>query len=220
VVPILAVGRLGSGITHDFANQSDLARDLLLGAARRSIRIVQQDLAFMMGRLDPLYPESTLERMADFLLTDKGDLHIVLSDPKAVGNSGSSYGNGVSLEVIAHKIRQVARARSGLSDAALDSLLCRRLFLAPFRFGPDAMWPGGKPIGNHAKFWMVDDRVFYIGSDNFYPVDLQEFGYIVDHRAAAADVLRAYWTPLWSWSRRAAITGADAPRCIFATGGG
>ena len=37
-VPILAVGRLGAGITKDFANQSELARDLMLGAARHEIR--------------------------------------------------------------------------------------------------------------------------------------------------------------------------------------
>ena len=219
-VPILAVGRLASGVTPDFANQSDLARDLLLGAARRSIRIVQQDLAFTLGRVDPLYPESTLERLADFLLADQGDLHIVLSDPKAVGNSGSSYGNGVGLDTVARKLRQVVRKRSAMPDAALDALLCRRLQLAPLRFGPDATWPGDRPIGNHSKFWMVDDRIFYIGSDNLYPVDLQEFGYIVDQPAAAAEILRAFWTPLWTWSRRAAISGADAPRCVFAAGGG
>ncbi|HJQ55546.1 MAG TPA: hypothetical protein VJ890_01480, partial [Vineibacter sp.] len=215
-----SVARLGSGITTDFANQGDLARDLLLGAARRSIRIVQQDLAFTLGRLDPLYPESTLERLADFLLADQGDLYIVLSDPGAIGNSGSSYGNGVSLETVARKFRQVARERSSLSDPALSALLCRRLHLASFRFSADATWPKKKPIGNHAKFWMVDDHVFYIGSDNFYPVDLQEFGYVVDQRAAAAEVLRDYWTPLWRWSREAAISGADAPKCVLAMEGG
>ena len=41
----------------------------------------------------------------------------------------------------------------------------------------------------------VDDRVFYVGSDNVYPVNLQEFGYIVDDRKAAAELLEAYWNP-------------------------
>ena len=50
--PVLAVGRLGAGITKDFANQSELARDLMLGAARHEIRIVQQDLGFKLGRAD------------------------------------------------------------------------------------------------------------------------------------------------------------------------
>src|SRR5208282_4213527 len=47
-VPVLAIGRLASGITADFANQSELARDLLLGAARQTIRMAQQDIAFSM----------------------------------------------------------------------------------------------------------------------------------------------------------------------------
>lgn len=214
-VSILSVGRLASGITPDFANQSDLARDLMLGAARRSIRIVQQDLAFTLGRVDPLWPESTLERLADFLLQDRGDLHIVLSNKGAVGNSGSSYSNGVGLEAVAARIRQVARARTPMPDATLNALLCRRLHLATLRFGPDAAWPDGKSFGSHVKFWMIDDRAFYIGSDNLYPVDLQEFGYIVDNRSAAAELLRVWWKPLWTWSRHTAISGPAASRCVF-----
>jgi phosphatidylserine/phosphatidylglycerophosphate/cardiolipin synthase-like enzyme len=216
-VAILSVGRLGAGVTTEFAQQSDLARDLLLGAARRSIRIAHQDLAFTLGRAVPLWPESTLERLVDFLLRDAGDVHIVLTNVGAVGESTSVYSNGVSPETAARKIREVARKRDpARSDADLDRLLCRRLHVAPFRFGPDATWPKQKPIGNHGKFWMVDDRAFYIGSDNLYPIDLQEFGYIVDDRAAAATALRDYWEPLWRWSRAAAVSGADAPACIFA----
>jgi hypothetical protein len=62
---------------------------------------------------------------------------------------------------------------------------------------------------------MVDDRLFYIGSDNVYPVNLQEFGYIVDDRRAAAEVLEAYWNTLWQWSKRAALSGEDVDSCIF-----
>ena len=62
---------------------------------------------------------------------------------------------------------------------------------------------------------MVDDRYFYLGSDNLYPVDLQEFGFIVDDRAAAADLRTKYWTPLWRWSRAAAVSGDDAPACVL-----
>src|SRR5204863_1262946 len=79
-VPILAVGRLGAGITKDFANQSELARDLMLGAARHEIRIVQQDLGFALGRADPLFPDSTIDRLIDFLRQGRGDIYIVLSN--------------------------------------------------------------------------------------------------------------------------------------------
>jgi hypothetical protein len=214
-VPVLAVARLGAGISNDFANHNDLARDLMLGAARQNIRIVQQDFGFNFGQPKTIYPESSMERIADFLLKDQGDVYVVLSNYRARGRSGATYSNRLPIESTARKFREVARRRSALPDATLDVLLCRRLHIAPFRFGPDHTWPNNVPIGSHAKFWMIDDRAFYIGSDNIYPVDLQEFGYIVDSKAAVADLHRDYWGPLWRWSSPHAISGAGAARCLF-----
>ena len=214
-VPVLAVGRLASGITTDFANQSELARDLLLGAGRRVIRIAQQDLAFAVTAVPgALYPESTLERLADFLIGG-GDTYIVVSNVGSRGATGLPYSNEVPLSDLAEKIRAVAAGRTKLDAGALSELLCAHLHLAPFRTGPDATWPDGHPIATHAKFWMVDDQIFYIGSDNMYPIDLQEFGYILDDHDAAARVLRDYWNPLWQWSSRAAISGSEAAKCIY-----
>jgi phosphatidylserine/phosphatidylglycerophosphate/cardiolipin synthase-like enzyme len=215
-VKILSVARLGAGITDDFANQNDLARDLLLGAAGKSIFISQQDLGFTLGRTDPLWPESTLERLADFLLADKGDLFIVLSNPNARAPVGESYSNGVALERVAKKFRDVVMARGkGFDEARASALLCRRLHLAPLRFGPDASWPENKPFANHAKFFMVDQRAFYIGSDNFYPVNLQEFGLMIEDQRAAEQVVREYWEPLWRWSGKAAVSGAQSNACVL-----
>jgi phosphatidylserine/phosphatidylglycerophosphate/cardiolipin synthase-like enzyme len=213
-VPVLATARLGAGITSDFANQDDLARDLIFGAARDDILVAQQDVAFVMpGEPEPLYPELTLNAWAEFLLSGRGDVYLVLSSDGAEGRSKSAYSNGVTIAAVADKMLQVAQSRSTLPKPTLIDLLCRHFHLAPFRFGPDATWPGNHPIGNHGKFWMVDDRYFYIGSDNLYPVDLQEFGYILDDRVAGAELRRSYWNPLWRWSRAAAISGADAPTC-------
>jgi phosphatidylserine/phosphatidylglycerophosphate/cardiolipin synthase-like enzyme len=220
-LPVLAVGRLGAGITRDFANQNDLARDLMLGAARRSIRIVQQDIGFRLpgalGILDGgsiTWPETTLDRLAD-LLRRGGDVYIVLSNLGSEGRSKSSYSNGVPLAAVARRIADAVTRRGGPTGDAATELLCRHLHLAPFRFGPEPTWPGDEKIANHGKFWMVDDRAFYIGSDNLYPVDLQEFGYILDDAPAAATLRRLYWDPLWHWSSRAAISGGDARRCVF-----
>ena len=223
---VLAVGRLGAGITTEFANQGDLARDLLFASARKIIRISQQDLGFKFGRSDTLFPESTIERLLDFIEQRDGHVYIVLSNPGSVGNSGSLYANDVSLLELARHLRGVMvkrlDARDGTARYAvkrgpdpINALLCSRIHLAPFRFGPDASWPGGKAIANHAKLWMVDDRIFYIGSDNMYPVNLQEFGYILDARKAATDLLDTYWTPLWHWSQRAAVSGDGVEQCIF-----
>ena len=215
-IPVLAIGRLGAGITTDFASHDDLARDLIFGAARHSIRVAQQDVGIsQLGRADAIYPDSALKHWMDFMLAGRGDVYLVLSNLDAKGRSKSTYSNSLPLEAVAEKMLQTAQARSTLPRPALVDLLCSHFHLASFRFGPDTTWPGNHPIGNHSKFWMVDDRYFYIGSDNLYPVDLQEFGYIVDDREAAAEVLKSYWDPLWRWSRQAAISGNDAPRCVL-----
>ena len=216
-IPILTVGRLGAGIRPDFADQDLIARDLMLGAATRTIRMVQQDIAFslVLGS-DKSWPDSALERMADLMAVRHGDVYLVLSNQGAQGRIGT-YSNDVPLQAVADRLLALVEARNRLAKSDASALLCRHLHLAPLRFGPDATWPDNQPIGVHAKFWMVDDRVFYIGSDNLYPVDLQEFGNIVEDRAASAQFLRDYWNHVWQWSRSAAISGDDAPRCVFAT---
>lgn len=224
--PILAVGRLGAGVSRDFANHSELARDLAFGAARHTIRLSQQDIGFSFGRADTLFPDSTLDRLLDFIERREGHVYIVLSNREASGNSGLSYANDVSFAAFARHLREkvqkqidardpTARYRITTGPDPINALLCARIHLAPLRFGPDGTWPRGIPIANHAKLWMVDDRLFYIGSDNLYPVNLQEFGYIVDDRQAANELLDAYWTPLWQWSQRAALSGEGIEPCIF-----
>ena len=94
-------------------------------------------------------------------------------------------------------------------------MLCDHVHLALYRLGPYASWPGGAATANHAKLWMVDGWAFYIGSDRMYPVNLQEFGYVVDDRQAAQELVEAYWTPLWRWSSRAAVSGHGVKDCIF-----
>jgi hypothetical protein len=106
-VPILAIGRLGAGITTDFANQSELARDLMFGATRHTIRISQQDVGFVLGRADPIFPDSTLDRLLDFIERRDGQVYIVLSNPGALGDSGSTYFNGVSLATFARHLRDL-----------------------------------------------------------------------------------------------------------------
>lgn len=225
-VPIMAIGRLASGITKDFANHSDLARDLMLGAARHDIKIVQQDLGFVFGRGDTLFPESNLERLVTFLMRGEGDVYIVLSNDGSRGPDGGSYFNGVPLATLARHLREMVQGRLEAKDPHLryairtgpdpaNALLCEHVHLAPFRFGPDDKWPDHATFAVHTKFWMIDDRAFYIGSDNMYPVNLQEYGYIIDDRKAAGELLDAYWKPLWQWSQKAAVSGPGAQNCIF-----
>jgi hypothetical protein len=59
-----------------------------------------------------------------------------------------------------------------------------------------------------------------IDSENLYPVELQEFGYIVEDASAAAQLRRDYWDQAWKWSQAAAISGEEAPSCVFQRAGG
>lgn len=214
-IPVLSIGRLASGITTDFADQSLVARDLVLGAATKTIRMVQQDVAFASPPLpDVTWPDNVLEKLASLLVDKHGEVYLVLSNFGAAGPTGT-YSNGVRLGIVADKIRDAARDLSRWTEPELNALLCRQLHIAPLRFGPDATWPDNKPIGLHAKFWMVDERAFYIGPENLYPSELQEFGYVVEDHAAAAQVLHDYWDKVWRWSAPAQISGGGTQACVF-----
>lgn len=216
-VKVLSIGRLGKGINRDFTSQSLIARTLFFGAARHSIRMLQQDIAFAIGGIDPIWPDAVLQRLADLLLHDDADVYIILSNPGAAGPTGQ-YSNGTLPATVVKHILEVSAQRSGKSHRFLVDRLCRHLHVAPLRFGPDDRWKDGKPIGMHSKVWMVDDRVFYIGSENVYPTNLQEFGYVLDDAKAAAQLRHDLWDRAWEWSQRAAVSGSEAQHCVLEGG--
>ena len=51
---------------------------------------------------------------------------------------------------------------------------------------------------NHAKIWIVDDQIFFVGSDNIYPAYLQEFGYVVGSVQKTQEFISNYWNPMWA----------------------
>ena len=63
----------------------------------------------------------------------------------------------------------------------------------------------------HGKVIAVDDAAFYVGSQNAYPNQLQEFGYIIEDPAAMADFKRDYLDPMVQYSSRAALSCDGAP---------
>lgn len=52
--------------------------------------------------------------------------------------------------------------------------------------------------GNHAKVWIANGEMFYVGSDNAYPGFLQEYGFVVADSAATTQFLNTYWNPIWA----------------------
>ncbi|PRP61196.1 PLD-like domain protein, partial [Bacillus halotolerans] len=45
-------------------------------------------------------------------------------------------------------------------------------------------------------------QMFYVGSQNFYPSGLQNYGHIINDTKAARIVRRDFWKPLWVYSAK------------------
>ncbi|WP_338866500.1 hypothetical protein [Myxococcus stipitatus] len=67
--------------------------------------------------------------------------------------------------------------------------------------------------GNHTKIMIADDQAYVVGSDNLYPGFLSEFNYLVEGPAAVGDLLRTYWTPLWTYSGQHCVNPACKGGC-------
>lgn len=212
---VLSVGRLANGPTEAFADQSRVVETLILSAARRSIRMVQQDIAFsMLNGVDLQWPKGAIDAIAQLIGERGGDAYLVLSEYGADGHV-SDYSNKVTKETVVRHIRDKVGEHFGIAEPELTALVCERLHVAPLRFGPDQTWPDKHEIAVHTKMWMVDDRAFYIGSENLYPVELQEFGYVIEDAGAAKTLRQDFWDKAWTWSQQAAISGSEARACVL-----
>jgi phosphatidylserine/phosphatidylglycerophosphate/cardiolipin synthase-like enzyme len=96
----------------------------------------------------------------------------------------------------------------------LQANLCDKLHLAGARASDSAAWDdkdkNGDNIGYalHSKIIMIDERAFYLGSQNIYTANLQEFGYVVDDAQTAKALLDQYYAKLWGFSSKAVSNGA------------
>merc|ERR1719238_75325 len=99
-----------------------------------------------------------------------------------------TYGNGFSLEQVRSHFTD--RLESLDEDPTLIDKFHLTFFLEKET--------GGTGWGNHAKFFAIDDEVLYIGSQNLYACNLQEFGMVIDDKTAVKEALESYFNPLWS----------------------
>jgi hypothetical protein len=213
---VLGAGRLGGLATN--GNPADLGMSLALRSSTSTIRLSQQDI----GATDPVtgrirfWWDDGMTSLARALVA-KQNVYIVLSNDNAkAGPQGDGYWNKIPLTETADKIKEYVQKQPGAPTGdALRRLLCSNLHLAPLRFGPANHWPNGWTFANHAKFFMIDDRLFYVGSENFYPVSLQEYGVFLNDATAAAQIKTQYWDKLWQASSQAAISGSETNNCYF-----
>ncbi len=228
---VLAVGKLGNGIAaptgpadgrssiptnplndlcgpygenRDFLNRNPglVANRELIASADHEVFIAQQDL---LGTC-PRYDQELFRILAKQLLAGV-KVTIVVS-----GAFFTAYSQMLSPFELSRTIFLNLLNQSGDLFRSRDAM-CADLRLATVRVGPDATWPGGVRFAQHAKFIEVDDQVFKVGSNNLYPASLQEYDFVVDDAAAAAQVRQAYLDPLWRWSSADAIIDAGQGRC-------
>lgn len=229
----MALGR--AGVLQDSSfNASDFAKQLIIKNAKRSLRICQQDLLFLSSasieehEVCHCIAEALLDR-------DELEVQIVVSPIDGSGAGAQySWGSGAigTYQALAKLVQAKAESKEQASRA-LERLSVAPFCFTGVRFraeGRDYQWPkvptslqafrfdptvsllrqnpfNKKPPapGNHAKFYLADDRVYYVGSDNLYPHNLAEFGYLVEGDSVA-DVLKNYWNHVWYYSSPHCVT--------------
>ncbi|QGP55155.1 Phospholipase D precursor [Piscirickettsia salmonis] len=212
---VLAVGKTGKGLYYPESaqenNTSDYALYDLLSKAQHTIYLAQQSIKASLNTW-PL--NTTNQKHSNFisalakLLMNKGSIYLVTSPydtpiPMALG-----YASLATSQEAWDKIKSEALAMyPNTQEAKINQLLCKNLHIATIRFnGTDTTWPNNKKIYDHYKFMMVDDQLFYIGSQNFYPSGLQNYGYIIDDTQAAATIKQEFWNNLWKYSSKSEYT--------------
>jgi phosphatidylserine/phosphatidylglycerophosphate/cardiolipin synthase-like enzyme len=171
----------------------------LVDSAQTQLRLSLQDIGPIGLGAD--WPEPYLRALGDALARGV-DIDLVLTNigatPGGLTAGSSSYSNGWTPADVIARLRDYAAAHG----TDISQALCSHFHATSLRPGPDDTWPDGTAFGNHAKLVVVDDRAFYIGSQNWYPANLFELGYIVDDPDATRELLDAYFTKAWTSSSR------------------
>ena len=175
----------------DGNNPSDTAIRALVESAESKVVISQQDLIFPCAK-DPSYDVRLMDAIAR-KVRNGIPVTIAVSNPGATISLFEQY-PGDPAPARAIIMKRLAKLM-GSAEAARDAA-CLSLRVAPFRFSSLSTWPGSTAPGLHAKVVAVDDAAVLVGSQNAYPNQLQEFGYIIEDPRAMADMKRAFLDPL------------------------
>ena len=204
-IKILGAGRYG---TYDSAfKPADGAMLYCLRMARQTIYIAQQDL------LNQLIPwPAGMEALAEAIIRGV-NVRIVISNDdgkaSATFDPASSKSDSYSTSTQSHTYVEL---KSFIEAQALvhGQSILGGFELAVLRFGPSDSWP--KPnewqFANHAKFFMIDEQVACIGSENIYPANLIEYVLFMEDPGMVNQIRSSYWNKLWQYS---AITAMSYP---------
>ncbi|MFD9129370.1 phospholipase [Kitasatospora sp. NPDC059571] len=188
---------------YETVNPEENALRALVAGAREHIEISQQDLNATCPPL-PRYDQRLYDALAERLAAGV-KVRIVVSDPANRGAVGSGgYSQIRSLSEVSDVLRERLVRLTG-DRAKAGAVLCGGLQLASFRSASGATWADGHPYALHHKLVSVDGEAFYTGSKNLYPAWLQDYGYVVEDRAAAARLDAEVLAPEWRYSGPAAV---------------
>ena len=215
---VISVGRLGA----IGGNPADTAIVAMIDAAKKTLRLSQQDLGPVkkVGVSIQGWPEAVMIALLGAM--GRGvDVDLALSNlnatPGSVSPLTTSYSNGWSLADVAAKFKSLAEDHRDVlpGNTDIEALICSKLHLVNLRSSARSDWPDGRKLASHAKLIVVDDRTFYLGSQNLYIANLAEHGFIVTDRAATEKVLKEYYQPMWNLSKSTLASGSDAPECTL-----
>ncbi|WP_423601504.1 RICIN domain-containing protein [Roseateles sp. MS654] len=215
---VFAVGRwavLARGAST--GTTGDRAQIAMINAAKSSIRMSIQDLGPFKVTGMPLggWPDEVLNALASAL--SRG-VHVYI-----VRSSYNATAGGLDWKKAMYEYDHPSwedinmiyeRLRRKVSDDNAQRMTCQFLHFAPLRMSEEQFWdspstlPGPIPFANHAKFLMVDDLAFYVGSQNLYVSNNAEFGFVFDDAETTRKILSEYYKPLWDWSKWSATSKA------------
>eukprot|EP00928_Gymnodinium_smaydae_P045600 TRINITY_DN30378_c0_g1_i1.p1 TRINITY_DN30378_c0_g1~~TRINITY_DN30378_c0_g1_i1.p1 ORF type:complete len:614 (-),score=68.22 TRINITY_DN30378_c0_g1_i1:259-2046(-) len=217
-VRIISVARKG-GLKRKNGFMGGAADDALYKLfehAKKSIKCSLQDLGSFGPRPSVsllLWPK-IMKALAK-ALWNGAHVQLVLSDayarPNKVTFVEGNYGNGWSLKTIRKAFKYFIWRHKKMNifktNRTVNMVLDEQLQLATLRYSDvKDHWKPHSSVttseyhnrfANHAKLYIIDDELFYIGSQNLYSADLAEFGFIVDDQEVTKELLRNYWIRLW-----------------------
>lgn len=212
---VIAMGRLG----EQENNASDDAMLAMVDAAQSTVVMDQEDI--LGGRIPKTNlsvappPKALIEHLGSAIARGV-DVYLITSNVDG-GLFTTSYSHGWTEAETAQQMADIMKAQTGVFPDGTDipALLCQKLHVAGLRLADQDRWADGKVFSNHSKLLMVDSKAFYIGSQNLYVSDLAEFGFVVDDAAMAQEATDTFWTPLWQYSSRDAVSGSEAKSCVI-----
>jgi PLD-like domain len=131
---------------------------------------------------------------SNLISNDKLIVEMVLSNIGSEAEAGGehgSYSNNVSASCVYRALGWYMIKRLGVPDKKAMAIVQKQVFIRTIGFAKETKWRAHskKIIGNHAKFWSVDDEVCSIGSNNFYPSTIHRHGVRTGHHQEWAVII-------------------------------